>query len=156
MEGVEDPRIRPVALALIRRRNGILVERGRDEAKGETFFRLLGGTIEFGERGVEAIRRELREELSSEIDVHAHVSTIENLFTWEGRVGHEIILIFECTLSDATLYLVDEWEAHEETPGGGVTHEVAWKSIDSFGPGLERLYATGSTPACGRSTALSS
>jgi ADP-ribose pyrophosphatase YjhB (NUDIX family) len=139
---VEDPRVRPLALALIRRGNDILVERGRDARKGETFFRLLGGTIEFGERGAEAIRRELREELASEIEVNAVVATFENLFTWEGNVGHEIILVFECALNDASLYLLDEWEAHEETPAGSVRHEVAWKSVDSFGPGLERLYPT--------------
>jgi hypothetical protein len=40
-----------MALALIRRRQEILVEEGRDEMKNETFVRLLGGRIEFGERG---------------------------------------------------------------------------------------------------------
>ena len=82
-----DQRIRPLALALIRRHDEILVERGRDEKKDETFFRPLGGTIEFGERGVEAVRRELREELASEIEVNALVATIENHFTWEGTSG---------------------------------------------------------------------
>lgn len=136
-----DQRIRPLALALIRRHDEILVERGRDEKKHEAFFRLLGGTIEFGERGAEAIRRELREELASEIEVNALVATIENHFTWEGDVGHEIILVFECTLNDANLYLLDEWDVHEDTPNGGVTHQVAWKRVDRFGPD-QRLYPT--------------
>ena len=34
--------IRLIALALIRRRDEVLVEEGRDEVKTETFFRLLG------------------------------------------------------------------------------------------------------------------
>jgi ADP-ribose pyrophosphatase YjhB (NUDIX family) len=55
-----------MALALIRRRQEILVEEGCDEIKNETFFRLLGGRIEFGERGAHAVRRELREELGVE------------------------------------------------------------------------------------------
>ena len=134
-----DQRIRPLALALIRRHDEILVERGRDEKKDETFFRPLGGTIEFGERGAEAIRRELHEELESEIEVSALVATIENHFTWEGKVGHEIILVFECTLNDANLYMLDEWDVHEDTPTGGVTHQVAWKRVDSFVPRSEAL-----------------
>ena len=136
-----DQRIRPLALALIRRHDEILVERGRDEKKDETFFRPLGGTIEFGERGAEAIRRELHEELESEIEVSALVATIENHFTWEGKVGHEIILVFECTLNDANLYMLDEWDVDEDTPTGGVTHQVASKRVDSFGPG-QRLDPT--------------
>lgn len=72
---------------LIRRGDEILVEAGRDEAKGETFFRLLGGTIEFGERGADALRRELLEELGAEVDVGRHLATLENLFTYEGEPG---------------------------------------------------------------------
>ncbi|HEU6445665.1 MAG TPA: hypothetical protein VFL61_11465 [Gaiellaceae bacterium] len=49
MEGL----IRSLALAVIRRGDGILVEQGRDETKGETFFRLLGDGIEFGEPGAD-------------------------------------------------------------------------------------------------------
>ena len=139
---MEARRIRPLALALVRRGDEILVERGRDEATEESFFRLLGGTIEFGELGADAIRREIQEELATEIEAAALVATIENRFTWEGSVRHEIILVYECTLSDGRLYSLDEWEAHEETPNARITHRVVWKPVESFGPGLDTLYPT--------------
>lgn len=134
-----ESRIRIVALALVRRGERILVEKGRDETKDQTFFRLLGGTVEFGETGAETLRRELREELDAEADVGRLVATIENLFTYEGESAHEICLVYECTLRDERLAL-DEWDAHEETAGGLVVHSVSWRAIDSFGPGRDILY----------------
>jgi ADP-ribose pyrophosphatase YjhB (NUDIX family) len=132
--------IRVQALALIRREDRILVERGRDEVEDETFFRLLGGTVEPGERSADSLRRELREELGAETDVGPLVATIENLFTYEGMPAHEICLVYECRLPSDPLYDRDEWDAHEETSGGVLVHRVSWRAIDSFGPGRDTLY----------------
>jgi 8-oxo-dGTP pyrophosphatase MutT (NUDIX family) len=136
-------RIRPLALALIRNDNEILVEEGRDELKNETFFRLLGGVIEFGEKGAEAVQRELREELGAESEVKRLFAALENLFTYEGEPSHEIVLIYECSLRDVRLYSLDEWEADEPTRDGLVTHKVAWRHLDSFRSGGETLYPDG-------------
>jgi 8-oxo-dGTP pyrophosphatase MutT (NUDIX family) len=129
-------RIRPVALALIRHGGSILVEQGRDEVKGETFFRLLGGSIDFQELAADTIRRELDEELGAEVDVVGLVATVENVFTYEGEAAHEIHLIYDCRLREERLYSLAEWEATE----GSVVHRVSWKRIDSFRSGEEILY----------------
>ena len=133
-------RIRTQALALIRRGDRILVERCYDRVKDEWFCRLLGGTVEFGEQAAETVRRELLEELGAEADVGPLVATIENIFTFEGAPGHEICLVYETSLQDERLYELDEWQAEETTPDGPLTHEVAWKPIDSFRDGAEILY----------------
>jgi ADP-ribose pyrophosphatase YjhB (NUDIX family) len=135
--------VRPMALALIRRGQRILVEEGRDETKNETFFRLLGGRIELRERGADAVRRELSEELGVETDVESYLTTVEDVFTYEGERGHEIALIYECSLRDGRLYALDEWEAVESTAVGPITHKVAWKHVDSFVSGSEVLYPDG-------------
>jgi 8-oxo-dGTP pyrophosphatase MutT (NUDIX family) len=135
-----EARIRIQALALVRQDDRILVEQGRDEVKDETFFRLLGGTVEFGETGAETLRRELREELGAEVDVGGLVATSENLFTYGGQAAHEICLVYEVTLRDERLYARDEWDAHEETAVGVVVHPVSWRAIDSFGPAGDTLY----------------
>jgi ADP-ribose pyrophosphatase YjhB (NUDIX family) len=107
------------------------------------FFRLLGGTVEFGEKGAESVRRELLEELGAEAEVGRLVATIENLFTYEGQPAHEICLVYECAFRDQILDGLDEWQADEITAGGSVTHYVEWRSIDSFRTDAEILYPEG-------------
>jgi ADP-ribose pyrophosphatase YjhB (NUDIX family) len=140
-----DTRIRPLALALIRKDEQILVEEGRDEVKNETFFRLLGGVIDFGEKGADAVQRELREELGveSQVNPRAAVATFENVFTYEGDPCHEIVLIYECSLRDDSLYSLDRWKTHEETRDGIVVHKVEWKRLDDFHDTGDILYPEG-------------
>jgi ADP-ribose pyrophosphatase YjhB (NUDIX family) len=132
--------MRAVALALIRRNDEILVERGYDTVEGGAFFRLLGGTIEFGELGADAVRRELREELGIEIEVGPRIATIENIFTWEGRRWHEIALVYECLLDGAAALPPGEWQVPEEKPTGLAVHELCWKVPSDFATGRDRLY----------------
>jgi ADP-ribose pyrophosphatase YjhB (NUDIX family) len=131
--------MRVAALALIRRGDEILVERGYDSVKGEAFYRLLGGTIEFGELGADAVRRELHEELGVGVEAGQRVATIENIFTWEGKDWHEIVLVYECTLGDSDVP-EGEWHIPEKKASGVVTHEFCWKLPSDFGPGGDRLY----------------
>ena len=134
--------IRVLALALISRDGELLVERGRDESKGETFYRLPGGGIDFGETGVEALRRELREELEADADEFRYVRTVENIFTYEGEPGHEIIRLYECMLRPPKLYERDQWEVRENA-GATNTHEFVWMPRADFESGRATLYPDG-------------
>lgn len=138
-----EPRIRPVALAVVRRGDEILVEQGRDGTKDETFFRLLGGGIDFGERGADALRRELDEELGAQAAVERYLGMLENIFTYEGEERHEIVLVYECSFRDHRPYALEEWKTSERSAGGPKEHRFAWKRVDSFVGGGEILYPDG-------------
>jgi ADP-ribose pyrophosphatase YjhB (NUDIX family) len=108
-------RIRPVALAIIRRGEELLVFEGYDEVKAERFLRPLGGGIEFGELGHDAVRREIREELGVELNEVRHLATIENIFTCNGEDGHEIVMLYEAVFADETLYGTEQLDGREGT-----------------------------------------
>ncbi|SNQ45517.1 NUDIX hydrolase [Frankia canadensis] len=100
-------RVRPVALAAVRRGRDLLVAEGV-EPTGERFFRPLGGGIEFGERAVAAVRRELREELAVELEQVRLLGVLEDVFDGAGRPCHEIVFVFGAALADPALYQRDD------------------------------------------------
>jgi ADP-ribose pyrophosphatase YjhB (NUDIX family) len=138
-------RIRPIAVAVVRRGSELLVHEGRDDVKGESFLRLPGGEIDFGETASGALRRELREELAAEIDEPELLGVLEDVFTYGGAPGHEIAFVFDARFAEATLYERDRWEWLEITPVDAVGEQpVRWLPLAAMGEGGLPLYPTGS------------
>jgi 8-oxo-dGTP pyrophosphatase MutT (NUDIX family) len=99
-------RIRVIAIAVISRPSdgALLVYDGYDTVKCERHHRPLGGGTEFGETAEAAVRRELREELGVDLDDVVMLGFLENLFTSDGRPGHQIVAVFCARLVDTSLY----------------------------------------------------
>lgn len=132
-------RIRPLSLAIVRRNDDLLVLVGHDPKTKERFHRPLGGGIEFGESGIETVCRELFEELDAELTDVRYLGTLENIFTYDGTAGHEIIQLYEATLADRTLY------GREDIVGLEGTTEipVRWLPLQLVRDGHEVLYPDG-------------
>jgi ADP-ribose pyrophosphatase YjhB (NUDIX family) len=137
---MQPKRIRPLALGIFRHAGRLLVFEGYDAIKRETFYRPLGGGIEFGETGAQALAREIREEIGAEVMNVCYLGLCENIFTYAGETGHEIVLLYEADLADKSLYERDDLQAVEP---GGVTFRVLWKPLSDFADDRVPLYPDG-------------
>lgn len=134
--------IRPLAICIFRNGDRILVSEGYDPVKRETFYRPLGGGIEFGERAEDALRREAREEIGAEIESPVYLFTLENIFTFNGERGHEIVMIFDARFADKGLYAQDSITGTETVENRQFHFKAVWKRLEEFGPNAP-LYPDG-------------
>lgn len=132
--------IRPIAICVFSHRGRILAAEGYDPVKQETFYRPLGGSIEFGERAVHTLHRELREEIGVEITDLRYLGVLENIFTYNGGTGHEIVLVYDGAFADVSQYACERINGEDDD---GNRFAAMWKSLDEFGPGQPPLYPDG-------------
>lgn len=112
----------------------------RDSVEGDYFYRPLGGTIEFGERGADAAAREIVEELGAQVHNVRWLGTIENLFVVHGRTGHEIVMVYEADFVDESMYRRNPIWGQEDD---GSPIKAVWKAMDDFRGGTSRLVPDG-------------
>src|SRR5688572_32015712 len=130
-------RIRPIAIVVFRRADDcILAAPGFHSVKQQRFYRPLGGEIEFGELAEHAARREILEEVGAEIDNLRLISVFENIFTFLGARGHELVWAFEAYFKDPKYTLRDVVVCDE----GGSAFEAHWVPLDLFVHGEAPLY----------------
>ena len=135
-------RIRPIAICVFLRNNKILVAEGYDPVKSETFYRPLGGGIEFGENSKETICREIMEEINIVVNHESlkYLGALENIFIFNGIPGHEIVLVYDGSLNEPGLYEQSEIRGKE---ANGEDIRAIWKSLDEFRDRRSILYPTG-------------
>jgi 8-oxo-dGTP pyrophosphatase MutT (NUDIX family) len=127
--------IRVIALALIRNGDKIFVSEGYDLVKQDKFYRVLGGGVDFGETSFEAVKREFQEEIQAELKNIRYLGCLENIFTFNGKPGHEIIQLYECDFVEPKYYQLERQEFTE-----GERKKVAvWVDINHCKSGEIRL-----------------
>lgn len=122
-------RIRPIAICVFSNDGRILVIEGYDSAKRQSFFRPIGGGIEFGETGVQAVVREVREEIGAEIKNLRLLGTLENIFTYLDKPGHEIVQVYDAEFLEPSLYLQTFIPGAEDD---GNPFQAVWRDLNSF------------------------
>ncbi len=86
--------------AIIRDDQGriLLVRRARDPRRGT--LDAPGGFVDWGETAEEALRREVREELSLELDEPAYLCTVPNLYEYRGLNYRTLDVYFTARAKD--------------------------------------------------------
>jgi 8-oxo-dGTP pyrophosphatase MutT (NUDIX family) len=108
-------------------KNRLFVYQGYDTIKQKTFYRALGGSIEFGEDSYTALKREFQEEVQADLKNIEYVGCIENIFIHEGQKGHEIIQVYQCDFVDPKFYQLDELTFFEID---NTEYKALWIDID--------------------------
>lgn len=131
--------IRPIAAAVIRDAERLLVWEDHDPATGNVVSVPLAGGIEFGETGAEAIARELHEEIGETAARVAFLGFFEDIFDWNGQRRHELWLVYDVELADDGLAALDEVVVHEDD---GTTYVARWRRLGEL-DGPARLVPDG-------------
>lgn len=118
--------IRPVALGLAIKDNKLLVGEGYDNMKNQTFYRCLGGGIEFLEKSCDTLKREFKEEIETDIIIKDFLGISENIFTYKGKNAHELILFYSIEIPDE--YYKDEYQILDVDDNS----KAKWIDINEF------------------------
>lgn len=80
----------------------------------------------------------MREEFGAEIRDVRPLGTLENIFDYHGRPGHEVVFVFETRFVESSFYAAERIVG---TEGGGTRIEAIW--IDVSEPLDRPLYPNG-------------
>ncbi len=136
--------IRVLALGMIQDQDRLFVSEGIDRIKNQKFYRFLGGGVDFGEPSALALEREFQEELGAELKDINYLGCLENIFTFDGNKGHEIIQLYRCSFADDRFYQLSELTFAE----GERKKRALWLPIDTFRRGELILYPDGILAYC--------
>ena len=118
--------IRPIVLGIVKKGNKILVSEGYDKVKDEVFYRCIGGGIEFLEESKEALKREYKEELNIDISVGEFLGIDENIFTYNGKKAHELIMFYNVNIKD------DDYKEKYHIIDDNCEFDAMWIDMDKF------------------------
>ncbi len=132
--------IRPLSLGLLRSKNGkILLHCAVDSHTNDTFYRPLGGGIEFSEHSKETIQREFLEEINVAVKVGNLVKVFENVFESEGTPGDEIVFLYEIEFENSD----DEREEYEINENGKIVGKAVWRCLSQITEEGNKVYPEG-------------
>ena len=121
------------AMALIRRpSDGALLVCEGFNPEGEPFHRPLGGHVELGERAQDTIEREIAEEIGQALTGVRLAGVLENIFSWQGQLQHEVVFIFTAGFADDAAYELAEQTVRDAAQ----PTRVVWRPADASAPPL--------------------
>ncbi len=68
--------------------------------KTDSFWNLIGGRVSLGERSIDAVKREILEEIGCNCSIKGLINISENFFEFDDTQYHEILMIFCGELED--------------------------------------------------------
>ncbi|WP_232824201.1 DNA mismatch repair protein MutT [Paraliobacillus zengyii] len=85
--------------------------------------------MEYGETSSNELKREVLEEIGANITDVKFSGAIENIFTYNGDLGYEIVFVYDAEFVDKSFYEKPSFFGCEDN---GVPFKVYWKPISDF------------------------
>ena len=131
--------VRLIAICVIRSKSKILVYKNYDKIRKKDFFRPVSANIEFGMQSVEALASELKENFVIKVHDLEYLGALENIYTYLGQNGHEVIFVYEGKIKESAL---DDSDGIDYTDGNKIV-KLRWKELSDFHAGKDKLYPEG-------------
>lgn len=132
-------KIRPKAICIFRHGGKVLLVDSFDPERHGRFLIPVGGGVEFGEYSKDAAARETLEEIQGTAINLKLLTIIENIFTFNGGAGHEVVFVYEGDLVEQELYTAEEIHGDEN----GNLLIARWYAIDWLKEGHLPVYPDG-------------
>ena len=99
----------------------------------ENSYCLPGGYIELGETSLDAIKREIKEELNLDIKVNRFMGIGENFFTnLKNEKTHGIDFYYKIGVKDISSINLNDYDYLENDHGCDILHHFRWLDIDKL------------------------
>ena len=128
------------ALGLVWRDGLLLASEIHFDNGNEKSVRPLGGTLEFGKTWRDALVREFDEELGVAVEVIGEPMVLENIYTHQGVIGHEITFISDLIFPDHAYRQDGPIEYFEDN---GQRCRAFWFDVEELDCGHLELYPNG-------------
>jgi len=130
--------IRACVQCVFRRDDRLLGFEIHDPCKPDVVgFRSVGGGIEDGETSRQAVEREVAEELCVPITEPVLLGVLENIFTFQGNPGHEVVFVYEARFVNEADY---DREFFEICEPNFERYNAVWRPVDDLRAGHVLLY----------------
>lgn len=129
--------VRAVAVAVLLDRGRMLVVETPDPAGGRTVYRPPGTEVAFGERGQETVVRALREDFGIPLTDVRPLATLESIYRFGGRDGHELVLVYSAAPTSAGA------AAQQRLTGRHGDLTAVWVPLEAFRRGEAALLPEG-------------
>ena len=96
---------------------------------------VIGGHVRAMETGEEALKREFREELRTEIEVERLIAAGEIFFPWDGRPCHQICLYYDITLPGSCVPEEGAFSGYDEIGNERIDLDYIWVPLEDLGKG---------------------
>lgn len=133
--------IKVKALGLHWREGKLLASELLDDQGRLKGVRPIGGSIEFGEQWQSALAREFKEELNVDVEIKGSPLVMENIYTHEGEIGHEVLFICEVLFSTAMFKEKSTIEFYEDSGAPCIARWFDLADLDL--PGGPALFPAG-------------